>query len=173
MFLLFTPAVFCGSSCSLLVVFWNWKTSCMENHSRYLLPVHHVQENRCLEGLAIDDTTFQKCAHGVPRVWPNTEDWLSNCQSSGASALPDASNFVTSFFSLDFLYSWAWSQLFSPEFMMIYVRDSPQEQTSPRNWVSRLPKSSASGLGLGHDSKIGTTEIGTSSKFEDGKSCLL
>ena len=63
----------------------------------------HVQENRCLEGLAIDDTTFQKCAHGVPRVWPNTQDWVSNCQSSGASLLlnpndvlylKDPSNFI-------------------------------------------------------------------------------
>lgn len=25
------------------------------------------------EGLAIDDTTFQKCADGIPRVWPNTQ----------------------------------------------------------------------------------------------------
>ena len=65
--------------------------------------MHMSKENRCLEGLAIDDTTFQKCAHGVPRVWPNTQDWVSNCQSSGASLflnpndvlyLKDPSNFI-------------------------------------------------------------------------------
>ncbi|CAJ1376530.1 unnamed protein product [Effrenium voratum] len=30
------------------------------------------------KGLAIDDTTFQKCSHSVPRVWPNTEEKLTS-----------------------------------------------------------------------------------------------
>lgn len=30
------------------------------------------------KGLAIDDTTFQKCADGIPRVWPNTQAELTS-----------------------------------------------------------------------------------------------
>ncbi|CAE7947621.1 CARNS1, partial [Symbiodinium sp. KB8] len=30
------------------------------------------------KGLAIDDTTFQKCSGGIPRVWPNTQEKLTS-----------------------------------------------------------------------------------------------
>lgn len=46
-----------------------------------------------MKGLAIDDTTFQKCAHGVPRVWPNTQERLTSLRLFKAwdKAWPDGS----------------------------------------------------------------------------------
>ncbi|CAE7251591.1 unnamed protein product [Symbiodinium natans] len=45
------------------------------------------------KGLAIDDTTFQKCSWGIPRVWPNTQEKLTSIRLFKAwdKAWPDGS----------------------------------------------------------------------------------
>jgi len=44
------------------------------NSDLFLGPVSKASH----KGLAIDDTTFQKCSSGIPRLWPNTQDKLTS-----------------------------------------------------------------------------------------------